>query len=126
MDHAALRDTQWLYKTSAEYLDRLPYIEKYLLFGACQATVSIVGPNAIMWRPEGKLTDTRKWYLGGNDYSNSHARKGIAPSVVYTAVWTVSVSFATSSIISTYFRGCNTGCWNSGRGASKAASFQEV
>ncbi|ROV95167.1 hypothetical protein VMCG_08555 [Cytospora schulzeri] len=95
LDHAPLRDTQWFYKTSAEYLDRLPYIERYSLFGAFRSTVSNVGPNAAMLSPEGKLTDIGKWYLGGNDHSNSHAQNIAAPLTLPNVVLILSVVIIT-------------------------------
>lgn len=49
---------------SAEYLDRLPYIERYSFFGAFRSSVSNVGTNATMLSAGGRLTDIGRWYLG--------------------------------------------------------------
>lgn len=49
---------------SAEYLDRLPYIERYSFFGAFRSSVSNVGTNATMLSAGGSLTDIGRWYLG--------------------------------------------------------------
>lgn len=49
---------------SAEYLDRLPYIERYSFFGAFRSSVSNIGTNATMLSVGGRLTDIGKWYLG--------------------------------------------------------------
>lgn len=49
---------------SAEYLDRLPYIERYSFFGAFRSSVSNVGINATMLSAGGRLTEIGRWYLG--------------------------------------------------------------
>jgi Glycosyl hydrolase catalytic core len=49
---------------SAEYFDRLPFVERYSLFGAFRSDVSNVGPNAAMLNKAGELTDIGAWYLG--------------------------------------------------------------
>ncbi|KAK4161338.1 alkali-sensitive linkage protein 1 [Cladorrhinum sp. PSN259] len=59
-----LADTQSFYNMSAEYFDRLPYVERYSLFGAFRSDVSNVGPNAAMLNKAGELTDIGAWYLG--------------------------------------------------------------
>lgn len=59
-----LQATQDFYHSSTEYLDRLPYIERYSFFGAFRADVSNVGFNAAMLSDGGELTDIGMWYLG--------------------------------------------------------------
>ena len=59
-----MADTQKFYNTSAEYLDRLDFVERYSLFGAFRSHDSNVGPNAAMLSSDGKLTDIGAWYLG--------------------------------------------------------------
>lgn len=59
-----LNPTQDFYKISAEYFDRLDYVERYSLFGAFRSDVSNVGPNAAMLSRNGSLTDIGAWYLG--------------------------------------------------------------
>ncbi|EFX02347.1 hypothetical protein CMQ_2396 [Grosmannia clavigera kw1407] len=64
LDNQDLASSQSFYNTSAEYLDRLAYIERYSYFGAFRASASNVGPNAAMLSAGGKLTDIGAWYLG--------------------------------------------------------------
>lgn len=59
-----LQTTQAFYNTSAEYFDRLDFVERYSLFGAFRSDVSNVGPNAAMLSADGELTDIGAWYLG--------------------------------------------------------------
>lgn len=59
-----LATTQDFYNMSAEYFDRLDFVERYSLFGAFRSDVSNVGPNAAMLSANGKLTDIGSWYLG--------------------------------------------------------------
>jgi len=59
-----LASTQYFYNTSAEYFDRLDFVERYSLFGAFRSHVSNVGPNAAMLNTDGELTDIGAWYLG--------------------------------------------------------------
>lgn len=63
--NADLKDTQAFFQTSAEYFDRLDYIERYSYFGSFRSSVSNVGPNVAMLTQDGKLTDIGSWYLGG-------------------------------------------------------------
>jgi len=49
---------------SAEYFDRLDYVERYSYFGAFRSKKSNVGPNAPFLNNDGKLTDIGAWYLG--------------------------------------------------------------
>ncbi|KAK3484780.1 glycosyl hydrolase catalytic core-domain-containing protein [Neurospora hispaniola] len=62
--NANLQETQAFYTTSAEYLDRLDFVERYSLFGAFRSDVSNIGPNAAMLNRDGELTDIGAWYLG--------------------------------------------------------------
>lgn len=64
MDNQALEYTQWFYNASADYMDKLDYVERYSLFGAFRSSVSNVGPNATMLSTGGQLTDIGAWYLG--------------------------------------------------------------
>ncbi|KAK3934536.1 alkali-sensitive linkage protein 1 [Diplogelasinospora grovesii] len=63
-DNQDLATSQSFYNTSAEYLDRLDYVERYSLFGAFRSDVSNVGPNGAMLSAGGQLTDIGAWYLG--------------------------------------------------------------
>ncbi|OKL57256.1 hypothetical protein UA08_07422 [Talaromyces atroroseus] len=58
---ADLSDTVSFFQTSAEYFDRIDYIERYSYFGAFQSSVSNVGPNAVMLTQDGLLTDIGSW-----------------------------------------------------------------
>jgi Glycosyl hydrolase catalytic core len=62
---ASLAETQAFYNTTAEYFDRLDYVERYSYFGAFRSDVSNVGPNAAFLTQSGDLTDIGSWYLGG-------------------------------------------------------------
>jgi hypothetical protein len=59
-----LATTQAFFNTSAEYFDRLDFVERYSYFGAFRSDVSNVGPNAAMLSNSGNLTDIGAWYLG--------------------------------------------------------------
>jgi hypothetical protein len=59
-----LETTQSFYNMSAEYFDRLDFVERYSLFGAFRSDVSNVGPNGAMLSANGSLTDIGAWYLG--------------------------------------------------------------
>lgn len=64
LNHQDLDATQYFYKTSAEYFDRMDSVERYSLFGAFRSDVSNVGPNGAMLSGDGQLTDIGAWYLG--------------------------------------------------------------
>jgi hypothetical protein len=49
---------------SAEYFDRLDFVERYTYFGAFRSKTSNVGPNVPFLNNDGKLTDIGSWYLG--------------------------------------------------------------
>ncbi|KAK4033935.1 alkali-sensitive linkage protein 1 [Parachaetomium inaequale] len=59
-----LETTQSFYNMSAEYFDRLDFVERYSFFGAFRSDVSNVGPNGAMLSTNGSLTDIGAWYLG--------------------------------------------------------------
>lgn len=59
-----LPTTQDFYNMSAEYFDRLDFVERYSLFGAFRSDVSNIGPNGAMLNKDGNLTDIGAWYLG--------------------------------------------------------------
>ncbi|EEA21169.1 hypothetical protein TMatcc_001170 [Talaromyces marneffei ATCC 18224] len=69
--HADLKDTQAFFQTSAEYFDRLDYVERYSYFGSFRSSISNVGPNATMLTQNGQLTDIGSWYLGGAATGNA-------------------------------------------------------
>lgn len=58
--------TQDFFNTTAEYFDRLDYVERYSYFGSFRSSKSNVGPNAAMLDQDGQLTDIGSLYLGGN------------------------------------------------------------
>ncbi|KAK4446066.1 alkali-sensitive linkage protein 1 [Podospora aff. communis PSN243] len=62
--HEDLASTQAFYNISAEYFDRLDYVERYSIFGSFRSDVSNVGPNAALLSADGQLTDMGAWYLG--------------------------------------------------------------
>lgn len=64
LDNQELEYTQSFYNMSAEYFDRMDYVERYSLFAAFRSGVSNVGPNAAMLNNAGELTDIGNWYLG--------------------------------------------------------------
>jgi hypothetical protein len=70
---ANLSDSQSFFQTSAEYFDRIDYIERYSYFGSFRSSVSNVGPNAAMLTQDGLLTDIGSWYLGGAATGNEPA-----------------------------------------------------
>lgn len=66
---------------SAEYFDRLPYVDRYSYFGAFRSDVSNVGPNAALLTSNGKLTDIGSWYLGGAATNNIPSSQSAAARV---------------------------------------------
>ena len=68
--NAALTDTQAYFNMTAEYFDRLDYVERYSYFGSFRSSVSNVGPNVTMLDQNGKLTDIGSWYLGSGPTGN--------------------------------------------------------
>lgn len=76
LNNQSLGDTQTFYKLSADYLDHLTYIERYLFFGAFRSSLSNVGTNATMLSAGGRLTDIGTWYLG-------RAGNGVDPDSTY-------------------------------------------
>lgn len=65
LPNSPLSDTQYFFNTSAEYFDRLDYVQRYSYFGPFRSSKSNVGPNAAFLDQDGKLTDIGSWYLGG-------------------------------------------------------------
>ncbi|OLN87536.1 Alkali-sensitive linkage protein 1-like protein 3 [Colletotrichum chlorophyti] len=101
--HQDLEATQTFYNTSAEYFDRIDYIERYTYFGAFRSKTSNVGPNASFLNNDGNLTDIGSWYLGfgatgvnPQSGSGSAAVRGEAPvlAVLAAALVGVAASFS--------------------------------
>jgi hypothetical protein len=92
-----LEATQQFYNMSAEYFDRLDFVERYSLFGAFRSDVSNIGPNGAMLSNNGSLTDIGAWYLGRD-------ATGIPPFVTSWALRSV-VPQATMVILSALFAG---------------------
>jgi hypothetical protein len=64
IDNQDLQTTQSFFNMSADYFDRLDFVERYSYFGAFRSDVSNVGPNGAMLSADGNLTDIGAWYLG--------------------------------------------------------------
>uniref|UniRef100_L2FNZ9 F5 8 type c domain protein n=1 Tax=Colletotrichum fructicola (strain Nara gc5) TaxID=1213859 RepID=L2FNZ9_COLFN len=62
--HQDLATTQEYYNQTADYFDKIDYIERYTYFGAFRSKTSNVGANASFLNNDGKLTDIGSWYLG--------------------------------------------------------------
>jgi hypothetical protein len=77
-----LTNTQSFFNSSAEYFDRISYVDRYSYFGAFRSDVSNVGPNAAMLTSNGKLTDIGSWYLGGAATNNIPSATGFGVRVV--------------------------------------------
>ncbi|KAH8678946.1 glycosyl hydrolase catalytic core-domain-containing protein [Tricladium varicosporioides] len=80
-----LAATQDFFNMSAEYFDRLTYVERYSWFGTFRTEVSNVGPNAAFLNNQGKLTDMGAWYLG-------KASTGVQPGGASSAATKASVA----------------------------------
>lgn len=61
-----LFSTQTTFNQSIQYMDRLPYVDRYSYFGSFRSDVSNVGPNAAMLDQNGSLTEIGRWYLNIN------------------------------------------------------------
>ncbi|QSZ28555.1 hypothetical protein DSL72_003053 [Monilinia vaccinii-corymbosi] len=70
LSDASLAATQSFFNTSAEYCDRLDYVDRYSYFGSFRSSVSNVGYNATMLDQDGRLTDIGSWYLGKSATGN--------------------------------------------------------
>ncbi|KUJ16634.1 uncharacterized protein LY89DRAFT_586395 [Mollisia scopiformis] len=70
LNNDTLPDTQDFFNMSAEYFDRIDYIDRYSYFGSFRSDVSNVGPNVSMLTSKGLLTDIGSWYLGGAATNN--------------------------------------------------------
>ena len=90
LNDASLSDTQRFFNTSAEYFDRLDYIERYSYFGSFRSSVSNVGPNAAMLDQKGRLTDIGSWYLGGAATNNVPSSSDAGRPVV-NSLWAATV-----------------------------------
>ncbi|KAL2145436.1 hypothetical protein VTI28DRAFT_7217 [Corynascus sepedonium] len=64
LNDQSLEATQSFFNMSAEYFDRLDFVERYSYFGAFRSDVSNIGPNGAMLSANGSLTDIGAWYLG--------------------------------------------------------------
>lgn len=78
LNNASLPDTQDFFNMSAEYFDRIDYIERYSYFGSFRSDASNVGPNVSMLTQNGQLTDIGSWYLGGAATNNIPSEKSAA------------------------------------------------
>ncbi|APA13134.1 hypothetical protein sscle_10g079040 [Sclerotinia sclerotiorum 1980 UF-70] len=77
LNDSPLETTQSFFNTSAEYFDRLNYIDRYSYFGSFRSSVSNVGYNATMLDQRGRLTDIGSWYLGGKSTGNVPEKSGV-------------------------------------------------
>ncbi len=96
-----LNTTQGFYNTSAEYFDRLDYVERYSLFGAFRSAASNVGPNAAMLNNAGQLTDIGAWYLGRQETGIAPTSSGLrdaVPQLGLSAVVAVAASVVLLSV----------------------------
>lgn len=91
LNNVSLAETQTFYNTSAQYFDRLNYVEKYSYFGGFRSDVSNVGPNAAMLNNKGELTDIGSWYLGGKATGNKPGGKSGAGRIATGSWWVVVV-----------------------------------
>ncbi|KAE9371439.1 glycoside hydrolase family 128 protein [Stipitochalara longipes BDJ] len=82
LNNDTLADTQSFFNMSAEYFDRISYIQRYSYFGSFRSDVSNVGPNAAMLTQNGQLTDIGSWYLGGAATNNIPSANGFGVRVV--------------------------------------------
>lgn len=100
-----LEVTQAAYKQSVEYLDSLPEVERYALFGAFRSDVSNIGVNATMLSDEGKLTDIGLWYLnrGGVGASPTTRSRSQSPSMIPGGVLQLAVSFIAVVVVLAFF-----------------------
>jgi hypothetical protein len=78
--NAPLKDAQGYFNMTAEYFDRLDYVERYSYFGSFRSSVSNVGPNGTMLDQNGRLTDIGSWYMGGGPTGNVPDPNAKAPS----------------------------------------------
>ncbi|KAK3389587.1 glycosyl hydrolase catalytic core-domain-containing protein [Podospora didyma] len=96
-----LEPTQAFYNISAEYFDRLPWVERYSLFGSFRSSVSNVGANAAMLSAGGQLTDIGAWYLGRPGTGVNPKTGAALPSVTPQATLALLAAlFATTSLLS--------------------------
>jgi hypothetical protein len=93
-----LATTQSFFNSSAEYFDRISYIERYSYFGSFRSDVSNVGPNAAMLTQDGKLTDIGSWYLGGAA-TNNKPKSSMAVRRSIDVSWILIASIVTGFLI---------------------------
>ncbi|CZR69444.1 uncharacterized protein PAC_19344 [Phialocephala subalpina] len=91
LNNASLSETQDFFNMSAEYFDRIDYIERYSYFGSFRSDVSNVGPNAAMLTQNGLLTDIGSWYLGGAATNNIPSSESAAAATRAAVFGTVLV-----------------------------------
>lgn len=105
LPEANLSDTQSFFQESAEYFDRLDYVERYSYFGSFRSSASNVGANVAMLTQDGKLTDIGSWYLGGAATGNVPSSSGSGSTGVghktepYKAIVLALATFLTVSIL---------------------------
>ncbi|GKT86010.1 F5/8 type C domain protein [Colletotrichum tofieldiae] len=102
--HQDLATTQEFYNMSADYFDRIDYIERYTYFGAFRSKTSNVGPNASFLNNDGKVTDIGAWYMGMSSTGvnpqsgdKSAAVRGSAPVLAALAATIVGVAYTLTS-----------------------------
>ncbi|KAF5505807.1 Alkali-sensitive linkage protein 1 [Colletotrichum sp. SAR 10_86] len=100
--HQDLATTQEYYNQTADYFDKIDYIERYTYFGAFRSKTSNVGANASFLNNDGKLTDIGSWYLGftatgvNPQSGNSGSTRQGPPMLVAAAATFAAVAFAFS------------------------------
>lgn len=85
----SLANSQSFFNSSAEYFDRLPYVERYSYFGSFRSSASNVGPNAAMLTGKGLLTDIGSWYLGGAATNNVPSQSAAGKNDAAAVMWPV-------------------------------------
>jgi len=82
LNNDTLSDTQSFFNMTADYFDRIDYIDRYSYFGSFRSSVSNVGPNVAMLTQKGLLTDIGSWYLGGAATNNIPESTGFGTRLV--------------------------------------------
>jgi len=93
---ANLTDTQSFFNSSAEFMDRTPYVDRYSYFGSFRSSASNVGPNVAMLDQKGRLTDIGSWYLGGaatNNVPSAAVKEFEAVGIMGISLVAVAVGF---------------------------------
>ncbi|KAL2267956.1 hypothetical protein VTJ83DRAFT_5233 [Remersonia thermophila] len=104
LNHQDLESTQAFFNISAEYFDRLDFVERYSLFGAFRSDVSNVGPNGAMLSANGSLTDIGAWYLGREatgtlPSASSSSFRSVAPRASAVVLSALGALFATAAMV---------------------------